>query len=66
RGGADYLNCPFDKEQYLAFVDSLCKGEKVKPHAFEKIVHFEGCMPIEVLAERGEMTLAFGPMKPVG
>jgi methylenetetrahydrofolate--tRNA-(uracil-5-)-methyltransferase len=66
RGGADYLNCPFDKEQYLAFVESLCQAEKVKPHDFEKAIHFEGCMPIEVLAERGEMTLAFGPMKPVG
>ncbi|MCK4508037.1 MAG: methylenetetrahydrofolate--tRNA-(uracil(54)-C(5))-methyltransferase (FADH(2)-oxidizing) TrmFO [Desulfuromonadales bacterium] len=66
RGGADYLNCPFDKEQYLAFVENLCKGDKVVPHDFEKVVHFEGCMPIEVLAERGEMTLAFGPMKPVG
>ncbi len=66
RGGADYLNCPFDKEQYLAFVEALCKAEKVEPHKFEKVLHFEGCMPIEVLAERGEMTLAFGPMKPVG
>ncbi len=66
RGGADYLNCPFDKEQYLAFVDALCKGQKVAPRDFEKVVHFEGCMPVEVLAERGEMTLAFGPMKPVG
>ena len=66
RGGADYLNCPFDKEQYLAFVEALCQGDKVVPHDFEKVVHFEGCMPVEVLAERGEMTLAFGPMKPVG
>lgn len=66
RGGADYLNCPFDKEQYLTFVDALCKGDKVAAREFEKVVHFEGCMPIEVLAERGEMTLAFGPMKPVG
>ena len=66
QGGADYLNCPFDREQYLAFVDNLCKADKVAPHDFEKVVHFEGCMPIEVLAERGEMTLAFGPMKPVG
>jgi len=66
RGGADYLNCPFDKEQYFAFVEALCKGDKVVPHDFEKVVHFEGCMPVEVLAERGEMTLAFGPMKPVG
>ena len=66
KGGADYLNCPFDKDQYLAFVDNLCKADKVAPHDFEKVVHFEGCMPIEVLAERGAMTLAFGPMKPVG
>jgi len=66
RGGADYLNCPFDKEQYLSFVAQLVDGDKVQPHGFEKAVHFEGCMPIEVLAERGEMTLAFGPMKPVG
>jgi methylenetetrahydrofolate--tRNA-(uracil-5-)-methyltransferase len=66
KGGADYLNCPFDKEQYLAFVEALCKADKVIPHDFEKVIHFEGCMPIEVLAERGEMTLAFGPMKPVG
>ena len=66
RGGADYLNCPFDKEQYLDFVEALCKAEKVEPRKFEKVVHFEGCMPIEALAERGEMTLAFGPMKPVG
>ena len=66
KGGADYLNCPFDKEQYLAFVENLCKGVKVAPRDFEKVVHFEGCMPVEVLAERGEMTLAFGPMKPVG
>jgi methylenetetrahydrofolate--tRNA-(uracil-5-)-methyltransferase len=66
RGGADYLNCPFDRERYLAFVDALCRADKVAAHDFEKVVHFEGCMPVEVLAERGEMTLAFGPMKPVG
>jgi methylenetetrahydrofolate--tRNA-(uracil-5-)-methyltransferase len=66
KGGADYLNCPFDKEQYLAFVEGLRKGDKVVARDFEKVVHFEGCMPIEVLAERGDMTLAFGPMKPVG
>jgi len=66
KGGADYLNCPFDRDQYLAFVAALCQAEKVTPHDFEKVIHFEGCMPVEVLAERGEMTLAFGPMKPVG
>ncbi|MEJ2524518.1 MAG: methylenetetrahydrofolate--tRNA-(uracil(54)-C(5))-methyltransferase (FADH(2)-oxidizing) TrmFO [Desulfuromonadales bacterium] len=66
RGDADYLNCPLDRDTYLAFVRSLCQAEKVTPRSFEKIIHFEGCMPVEVLAERGEMTLAFGPMKPVG
>ena len=66
RGGADYLNCPFEKDEYLAFVQALCEGQKVPARDFEKAVHFEGCMPVEVLAERGEMTLAFGPMKPVG
>ncbi len=66
RGDADYLNCPLDRDEYLAFVRSLCQAEKVTPRMFEKIIHFEGCMPVEVLAERGEMTLAFGPMKPVG
>ncbi len=66
RGTADYLNCPLDREQYMAFVEALQSAEKVVPHDFEEVVHFEGCMPIEALAERGEMTLAFGPMKPVG
>ena len=66
RGTPDYLNCPLDREQYLAFVAALKEADKVAPHAFEAAVHFEGCMPIETLAERGEMTLAFGPMKPVG
>jgi methylenetetrahydrofolate--tRNA-(uracil-5-)-methyltransferase len=66
RGGADYLNCPLDKEQYHFFVNNLRNAEKVQPHAFENTIHFEGCLPIEVLAERGDMTLAYGPMKPVG
>jgi methylenetetrahydrofolate--tRNA-(uracil-5-)-methyltransferase len=66
KGGADYLNCPLDRDQYLAFVAALLAAEKVAPRDFEKAVHFEGCLPIEVLAARGEMTLAFGPMKPVG
>ena len=66
RGGADYLNCPFEKDEYLAFVKALREGQKVPARDFEKTIHFEGCMPVEVLAERGEMTLAFGPMKPVG
>jgi methylenetetrahydrofolate--tRNA-(uracil-5-)-methyltransferase len=66
KGGDDYLNVPLDRDQYLAFVAALLAAEKVAPRDFEKIVHFEGCLPIEELAARGEMTLAFGPMKPVG
>lgn len=61
-----YLNCPFDKEQYLAFVRAILEAEKVAPREFEKPKYFEGCLPVEVMAERGERTLAFGPMKPVG
>jgi methylenetetrahydrofolate--tRNA-(uracil-5-)-methyltransferase len=64
--GDDYLNCPLDREQYLAFVAELLSGEKVEPKSFEKVVHFEGCMPIEEMASRGVETLRFGPMKPVG
>ena len=66
KGGDDYLNCPLDRDQYLAFVAALLAADKVAPHAFEEFRHFEGCLPIEELASRGEMTLAFGPMKPVG
>lgn len=62
----DYLNCPLDQEQYTAFITELKAAEKVVPHAFEKVVHFDGCMPIEEMAERGDETLRFGPMKPVG
>jgi methylenetetrahydrofolate--tRNA-(uracil-5-)-methyltransferase len=64
--GDDYLNCPLDREQYQLFVDELLKAEKVQARDFEKIVHFEGCMPLEEMAERGPETLRFGPMKPVG
>jgi methylenetetrahydrofolate--tRNA-(uracil-5-)-methyltransferase len=64
--GADYLNCPLDEEQYRAFVTELLQAEKVEPKSFEKVVHFEGCMPIEEMASRGPETLRFGPMKPVG
>ena len=62
----DYLNCPMNEEEYLNFVQALIDGDKVAPREFEKEFHFEGCLPIEVMAERGEMTLAFGPLKPVG
>ncbi|HBA71633.1 MAG: methylenetetrahydrofolate--tRNA-(uracil(54)-C(5))-methyltransferase (FADH(2)-oxidizing) TrmFO [Geobacteraceae bacterium GWC2_55_20] len=64
--GDDYLNCPLDESEYLRFVDELLRGEKVPARDFEKIVHFEGCMPVEELASRGVETLRFGPMKPVG
>lgn len=64
--GDDYLNCPMDREQYSTFLEALRAAEKVEPRDFEKVVHFEGCMPIEALAARGDDTLRFGPMKPVG
>lgn len=62
----DYLNCPMHRHEYEAFYKALLEAEKVPSHNFEKEVHFEGCMPIEALAERGERTLTFGPLKPVG
>ena len=64
--GDDYLNCPMDREQYAAFLAAVRGAEKVAPHDFEKVVHFDGCMPIEEMAARGDDTLRFGPMKPVG
>jgi methylenetetrahydrofolate--tRNA-(uracil-5-)-methyltransferase len=66
KGGADYVNCPMDKEEYYRFVEAVRGGAKVPLRDFEKAVPFEGCLPIEDLAERGRDTLAFGPMKPVG
>jgi methylenetetrahydrofolate--tRNA-(uracil-5-)-methyltransferase len=62
----DYINCPLDRDEYYAFVDALLAGRKVLPHRFEEPRYFEGCLPIEVMAERGRDTLAFGPCKPVG
>ncbi len=62
----DYLNCPLDEAQYKAFVAALLAADKVPPRDFEQAIHFEGCLPVEEMAERGEMTLAFGPLKPVG
>ncbi len=64
--GDDYLNLPLDEAGYHAFVDALVQGEKVTPHGFEEARYFEGCLPIEVMAERGPEVLAHGPMKPVG
>jgi methylenetetrahydrofolate--tRNA-(uracil-5-)-methyltransferase len=63
---AAYVNCPFDEAGYRAFVASVVAAEKVAARSFEDVRYFEGCLPVEVMAERGEMTLAFGPMKPVG
>lgn len=62
----DYINCPLNQEQYYHFVAELKAAEKVEFHEFEKVGYFDGCLPIEVMAERGNDTLLFGPMKPVG
>jgi methylenetetrahydrofolate--tRNA-(uracil-5-)-methyltransferase len=64
--GADYLNLPLTIAEYNHFVDELLAGQKVEAHSFEEPRYFEGCLPIEVMAERGRDVLAFGPMKPVG
>jgi len=66
KGEADYLNCPMDEKQYYDFIHELNNAEKVPLASFEQPIYFEGCMPIEVLAERGPKTLSFGPLKPVG
>ncbi|MCL6678032.1 methylenetetrahydrofolate--tRNA-(uracil(54)-C(5))-methyltransferase (FADH(2)-oxidizing) TrmFO [Sphingomonas sp. RG327] len=67
KGGKDYVNCPMDKPQYEAFVQALNEGEKTEFKDWERDTpYFEGCMPIEVMAERGSETLRHGPMKPVG
>lgn len=62
----DYLNCPLSRDEYEAFVAAVRAGRKVAPHAFEEAHYFEGCLPIEVMADRGMDVLAFGPMRPVG
>ena len=64
--GDDYLNCPMSREEYMAFYEALLTAEKAEVHGFDGTQVFEGCMPIEVMASRGEMVMAFGPMKPVG
>jgi methylenetetrahydrofolate--tRNA-(uracil-5-)-methyltransferase len=65
-GSDDYLNCPFNKEQYEAFVDAILQARTYESHFDEKIPFFEACLPVEELARRGRETLRFGPMKPVG
>ncbi len=65
-GDEAYVNCPFDEGGYKAFVKALVDAEKVPAREFEEARYFEGCLPCEVMAERGEQTLSFGPMKPVG
>ncbi|PID77423.1 MAG: methylenetetrahydrofolate--tRNA-(uracil(54)-C(5))-methyltransferase (FADH(2)-oxidizing) TrmFO [Deltaproteobacteria bacterium] len=65
-GPGDYLNCPMNKEQYLDFIAELGRAKQVPLRNFEEIKYFEGCLPIEVMQARGEDTLRFGPMKPVG
>src|SRR5215475_3364624 len=64
--GVDYINCPLTREQYDAFVDALLAGDKVAFHEWEATPYFDGCLPIEVMAERGRETLRHGPMKPFG
>ncbi len=65
--GADYVNCPLDRAQYDVFIDALIGGDKVSFHEWEASTpYFDGCLPIEVMAERGRETLRHGPMKPFG
>lgn len=66
KGSADYLNCPMDREEYEQFYHMLLSADKTPVRDFEKIPYFEGCMPVEALAERGIDTLLYGPLKPVG
>jgi methylenetetrahydrofolate--tRNA-(uracil-5-)-methyltransferase len=66
KGDADYVNCPFNEEEYKAFWEALTTAEEAPTKDFEKQIFFEGCMPIEVMAKRGIDTMRYGPMKPVG
>jgi methylenetetrahydrofolate--tRNA-(uracil-5-)-methyltransferase len=66
KGTPDYYNCPLDKEQYFNFIEEIKNSRKIEPKHFETTEFFEGCMPIEVMVDRGPQTLRFGPMKPVG
>ena len=66
KGTADYINCPFTKDEYDRFYDALIAAQSVEGHEWEKLNYFESCLPIEEIARRGRDTLRFGPMKPVG
>lgn len=66
KGDGDHINCPMNKEEYTEFIRELTSAERIEGHDFENVKVFEGCMPIEIMASRGEDTLRFGPLKPVG
>ena len=66
KGGGDHINCPMNREEYKAFISALLSAERAPAHGFENSMVFEGCMPVEVMAARGEDTLRFGPLKPAG
>ena len=66
KGTADYINCPMNKEEYLAFINELVSAKQAEVHGFDDAGVFEGCMPVEVMARRGTDTLRYGPLKPVG
>lgn len=66
KGESDYINCPMNKDEYYVFIKELVNAERVELHDFEKKEIFEGCMPVEVMASRGEDSLRFGPLRPVG
>ncbi|MCR5066522.1 MAG: methylenetetrahydrofolate--tRNA-(uracil(54)-C(5))-methyltransferase (FADH(2)-oxidizing) TrmFO, partial [Erysipelotrichaceae bacterium] len=66
KGDADYINCPFTREQFDVFYNELINAQTAEVHGVDKEIYFEGCMPIEVMAKRGPQTLTFGPLKPVG
>ena len=65
-GEGDYLNCPFSADEYARFHEAIVTAEKASVHDFDNTKFFEGCLPIEVMAHRGQDTLRFGPMKPAG
>ncbi|MDD7503642.1 MAG: methylenetetrahydrofolate--tRNA-(uracil(54)-C(5))-methyltransferase (FADH(2)-oxidizing) TrmFO [Clostridium sp.] len=64
--GSDYLNCPMTRLEYFLFIRALTEAETAPLHEFETVSVFEGCMPVEIMAKRGDLTLAYGPLKPVG